>query len=234
MKIRKNIPNFFTSLNLLSGCFGIVAITQNHPRTATLLIIAGAIFDFFDGFFARLLKVSSPFGKELDSLADMITFGLLPAFLMYFLFQENSTGYYPYVSFLLALAASLRLARFNIDDDQKENFIGLPTPANAFLIAGLVNIYLADWESFSYVFNDPNILMAFVFIQAFLMNSRIQFLSLKFSYASWKGNQYRYIIILSGGGLVIFLHLPGIFLAMVFYMLLSLYRHIFLFLKSGS
>ncbi len=233
MKIQKNIPNFFTALNLLSGCFGIVAIMENNPRMATLLIIAGAVFDFFDGFFAMQLKAGSSFGKEFDSLADMVTFGLLPSFLMYFLFKENSTGYYAYLAFIIALASGLRLARFNISDDQKENFIGLPTPANAFLLAGLVNIYLADWESFRYVFNDPNILMSFVFIQAFLMNSKIQFLSLKFTHTGWKGNQYRYLVVVVGLLLIIFFQLEGIFFAMLFYLFLSLYRHIFLFLKSG-
>ncbi len=234
MKIRKNIPNIFTSLNLLSGCFGIVAIVQNSPRNATLFIIAGAVFDFFDGLFARYLKAGSAFGKEFDSLADMITFGMLPAFLMYFLFLENSSGYYPYLSFLIALAAGIRLARFNISDDQKENFIGFPTPANAFLMVGLVNIYLADWESFRYVFNDPNILMTIVFIMAFLMNSKIQFISLKFASSGWKGNQYRYIILVAGVIPIIFLKLPGIFFAMVFYMLISFYRYLLLFLKPKS
>lgn len=234
MKIRKNIPNFFTSLNLLAGCSGIVAIMENNPGEATFFIIAGAVFDFFDGFFARSLKAGSAFGKEFDSLADMVTFGLLPAFFMYFLFIENTSGYYPYLSFLIALAAGLRLARFNINDNQKENFIGLPTPANAFLVVGLVNIYLADWESFRYVFNDPNILMAVVFIMALLMNSKIQFISLKFTTSGWKGNQYRYIVIVAGAILTFFLHLQGIFFAMLFYLIISIYRHLLLFLRPAS
>jgi CDP-diacylglycerol--serine O-phosphatidyltransferase len=234
MKVRRNIPNFFTSLNLLAGCFGIVAIMEGNPRTATLLIIAGAVFDFFDGFFARILKAGSLFGKEFDSLADMITFGLLPSFLFYFLFMETSEGYYPYVSFLIALAAGLRLARFNISENQNDYFIGLPTPANAFLIVGLVNIYLGGWESFLYFFNDPNILAVTVLILAFLMNSRIQFISLKFTSSRWKGNQYRYIIVVAGILLILFLQLPGIFFAMSFYLVLSVYRHFLLLSRPSS
>jgi len=234
MRFKENIPNLFTSLNLLSGCFGVVAVAEKLPETAVLFILAGAIFDFFDGFFARMLKKVSPMGKELDSLADVITFGLLPAYLMYYLFQENSSGYYPYVSFLMVVAAGFRLARFNVNEDQNDYFQGLPTPANAFVVAGLVHIYLADWESFRYVFNDPNILMAFVFIQSFLMNSNIQFLSLKFNKTAWKGNELRYLLIFTGLILLFFLRFEGIFILMVGYILLSLFQHIFRFFKSRS
>jgi CDP-diacylglycerol--serine O-phosphatidyltransferase len=232
MKIAQHIPNFFTSLNLLSGCFGIVAVAGNHPEGGVFFIISGAVFDFFDGFFARLFKTGSLFGKELDSLADMVTFGFLPAYLMYFLFSECTTGYYPYVSFLLAVSAGFRLARFNITEDPKDYFAGLPTPANAFLIAGLVHIYLADWESFSYFFNDPNILMTYVLIQSFLMNSNIQFISLKFKESKWRGNELRYLLIVSGLILIIFLQFEGIFMLMLFYVFLSIYQYMVRFLKS--
>jgi CDP-diacylglycerol--serine O-phosphatidyltransferase len=147
MKIKKNIPNLFTSFNLLSGCFGVVAVAENKPESAIMFIFAGAFFDFLDGFFARLLKTGSKIGKELDSLADMITFGLLPAYLIFFILREITTGYYPYVSFVMVAAAGFRLAKFNISEDQKDYFVGFPTPANAFLVTGLVYVYLADWES---------------------------------------------------------------------------------------
>jgi CDP-diacylglycerol--serine O-phosphatidyltransferase len=234
MKITQHIPNFFTSLNLLSGCFGIVAVAENQIEAGVLFIISGAIFDFFDGFFARLLRAGSGIGKELDSLADMVTFGFLPAYMMYSLFTESTTGYYPYISFLLAVSAGFRLAKFNISEDSKDYFVGLPTPANAFLIAGLVHIYLADWESFNYFFNDPNILMAYVIIQSFLMNSNIQFISLKFKESKWKGNELRYLLIICGLILIIFLQFEGLFMLMLFYLFLSIYQHIVQLFKSRA
>lgn len=234
MNIRKSIPDFFTTLNLLAGCFGIVAVFQNKPAIAILLIIAGAVFDFFDGFLARLLKAGSLFGKELDSLADLITFGLLPASLMFYVFRENSAGYYPYISFIMVVAAAFRLARYNIDTGQKDDFTGMPTPANAFLVAGLVNIYLAGWKSFMYFFEDPNILAVVVFILSFLMISDIKFLSLKFPSVKWRENIYRYFVVTAGLILIIFLRLEGIFFAMLFYLVLSVYRHYVLLFRTRS
>jgi CDP-diacylglycerol--serine O-phosphatidyltransferase len=212
----------------------MVAIMQNHPGTAILFILAGAVFDFFDGFFARILKAGSPFGKEYDSLADMVTFGLLPAYLMFFLLMETSGRLYAYASLLIAIASGIRLARFNLSDNQKDHFVGLPTPANAFFLAGLVGIYLADWKSFNFIFNNPYILIIIVIILVYLMNSKIHFISLKFSSPGWKGNQYRYIIIIAGAILILFLQIPGIFFVMVIYLALSIYRHFLQFLRPSS
>jgi CDP-diacylglycerol---serine O-phosphatidyltransferase len=231
MNIRKSIPDLFTALNLTAGCFGIVALFEGKPAVASSLIIVGAIFDFFDGFFARLLKAGSPIGKELDSLADLITFGFLPASLMYYIFREHSGDYYPFVSFILVIAAAFRLARFNIDDSQEDDFKGLPTPANAFLIAGLMNIYLAQWKSFMFFFSDPNLMAAVVILLSYLMVSDIKFLSLKFKSLQLRVNIYRYMILVAGLILIIFLRLEGIFFAILLYLVLSVYRHFTLLLK---
>ena len=232
MKILKNLPNLFTLLNLLAGCLGIIAVFQNDLNRATLMIIIGGIMDFFDGFFARMFKTESLFGKQLDSLADMVTFGLLPAFLMFFLFKENSTGYYPYISLTIVIASAARLARFNIDEKKQENFIGLPTPANAFLVVGIVHVYLAEWVSLKVVFENPNLLMIIILFQSFLLISNFQFISLKFKNIYWKNNEFRYVILLTGLLCITFLKLQGIFLAMLIYILLSITWHINQFLKS--
>jgi CDP-diacylglycerol---serine O-phosphatidyltransferase len=232
MNFRKHVPDLFTALNLLAGCFGIVALFEGKPAVASSLIIVGAIFDFFDGFFARLLKAGSPLGKELDSLADLITFGLLPAFLVFYILRENSDGYYPYISFILVVAAAFRLARFNLDSGQKDDFTGLPTPANAFFFAGLVNIYLVEWRSFMFFFDEPNLLAVVVILLSYLMVSDIRFLSLKFPTIRWRENIYRYMVITAGLILIIFLRMEGIFFAILFYMILSIYRHFALLLKA--
>ena len=137
MNFRKILPNLFTSLNLLSGCIGIVFISSGKLEYALYFVLTGVFFDFLDGFSARLLKVSSPIGKELDSLADMVTFGVLPSFVIYELLNPLTDGWMPYTSFLIAIFSALRLAKFNVDTRQREVFIGLPTPANAVFISGL-------------------------------------------------------------------------------------------------
>lgn len=222
MMIQKHLPNTFTILNLLAGSIGISAVFNGRIHNAALLILLGGVFDFLDGFFARLFNVRSDLGKELDSLADIITFGLLPAFLYYHLLGEMSGGYYPYFALLIVVASAFRLAKFNIDTGQNDHFIGLPTPANAFLTAGLVFVYLQQWESLAFLFSDPNILAVLVVIQSFLLNARMPFFSMKFKNAGWKGNEFRYITIGASILLLLFFRLPGIFIAFLIYFLLSI------------
>ena len=230
MNIKGKIPDLFTSLNLLAGCFGIMALFENKPIVAAFLIIAGSVCDFFDGFFARLLKTGSMLGKELDSLADLITFGLLPAFLMYYIMNRNGVPF-PYISFVMVLAAAFRLARFNTENGHRDDFLGLPTPANAFFVTGFIFIYLADWTSFRFVFNNPGILTAGILILSYLMISNIRFLSLKFRNMKWRENGYRYLVLVSGMILIIFLRFEGIFFAMLVYLIISVYRHFSLLFK---
>lgn len=145
--IRKNIPNAITCCNLICGCMAIKEVFQGNLEVTSLLIGAALVFDFFDGFAARLLNVTSPIGKDLDSLADAITFGVAPSFIVYVLIKNAvHSGFYgqsaileylPYSGFVIALFSVIRLAKFNNDPRQSHSFFGLPTPANAILFASL-------------------------------------------------------------------------------------------------
>ena len=133
MSIRKHIPDTITSMNLLCGVMGVIFTLKGRPDIGFLLMIGGAVFDFFDGLAARLLKASSGIGKELDSLADMVSFGVLPS-LMLFGLGGSSVPVLKYLPLILAVFSALRLAKFNLDERQHEGFIGLPTPAAALII----------------------------------------------------------------------------------------------------
>jgi CDP-diacylglycerol--serine O-phosphatidyltransferase len=183
-----------TCLNLLSGCVATVFALQGDAFTATIFIMAGAIFDFFDGFLARLLDAHSVIGKDMDSLADDITFGLAPAALMFSLFKqypyvtEFGAIYVPYTAFLIAAFSAIRLAKFNNDARQTKSFIGLPTPANALLIAGIANAPMAsfmwmDWPEFATLWRCPGVGLSVLIILTgtlcYLLVSEIPMFSLK-------------------------------------------------------
>src|SRR5476651_291942 len=141
-RVKKHLPNAITCANLFSGCVGIVFAFSGNPVFAAYCIFLAAIFDFFDGFASRVLQSFSGIGKDLDSLADMVSFGFLPAAIMYQLFLqapqiEGVSQYLNFIAFLIPVFSALRLAKFNTDERQTEIFIGLPTPANAILIASL-------------------------------------------------------------------------------------------------
>jgi CDP-diacylglycerol--serine O-phosphatidyltransferase len=189
MNLTKHIPNALTCGNLLCGCAGIVFCLENREMPAAYFIWAAGIFDFFDGFAARWLKVSSAIGKELDSLADMVSFGVLPALVMYkMLTAVCSIVWLPYVAFLIAVCSALRLAVFNIDETQHENFKGLNTPANSIFITSLV--FLA--EPFHSWVNTEWVLVSITVIFSLLMVSRIDILAFKFKNFSWQNNQLRF------------------------------------------
>ncbi|MBY0487388.1 MAG: CDP-diacylglycerol--serine O-phosphatidyltransferase, partial [Flavobacteriaceae bacterium] len=137
MNIKKHIPNFLTLLNLFCGCIAVVFIAENKFDIAFYFVCLGIFFDFFDGFFARKFGVAGPLGVQLDSLADMVTSGVAPGFVMFKILMQNnydSCIYLPYLGFIITLGACYRLANFNIDTRQSDSFIGLPTPANALFI----------------------------------------------------------------------------------------------------
>ncbi|MEQ8423595.1 MAG: CDP-diacylglycerol--serine O-phosphatidyltransferase, partial [Cyclobacteriaceae bacterium] len=135
----RHIPNLLTLGNLLCGCLGILYARESSLHMVAYLVWIACVFDFLDGFAARALRTSSSIGKELDSLADMVSFGVLPSITMYvWLEQSFPESYIPYCAFLIALFSALRLAKFNVDENQKDAFIGLPTPANALFITGLI------------------------------------------------------------------------------------------------
>ena len=224
--MKKHIPNAITLCNLICGCVAVKYAFQNQYLTALAFIIAGAVFDFFDGFTARKLKVSSPIGVELDSLADVITFGFAPSAMMFSLIGSYT---YLYVSslnsintcqwmthlniiaFMIAGFSALRLAKFNLDKRQTTSFIGLPTPANALLLASVV-ITLSnhpEWlKALCLNAITPSLLGAILLIilsvvSSLLLVSELPLFALKFKNFSWKDNTTRYIFLLSSALLLI-------------------------------
>jgi len=199
MSIRKHIPNTLTCCNLLSGAVAVVMAFEGRFTWAFLLIILGALFDFCDGASARLLRVSSPIGKELDSLADLITFGLAPSMMLVEsirLMTMNSNydwGYWPLVGLLMAAFSALRLAKFNVDERQTTSFIGLATPANALFWGSL----LADWPQLaSYAEWVPFAMMVMMLLSCWLLVCELPFFSLKFHNFAWAENKVRYIFLI--------------------------------------
>ena len=180
MQITKHIPNTITSMNLLCGALGVVFTFKGDLNIAFYLMIAGAVCDFFDGFAARLLKAFSPIGKELDSLADLITFGMLPAMILNRrMIEGGMTGILSYVPLIIVLFSALRLAKFNIDERQSENFLGLPTPACAMWCGSLV--YAADNGIMTSVdmLHNPYFIPIASVVLAFLLVCEIPMLSIK-------------------------------------------------------
>ena len=181
MGFKKHIPNTITCCNLLSGCVSCVMAMQGDFVMALTFIVLGAVFDFFDGMTARLLKVSSPLGVQLDSLADDVTFGFAPSF-MVFMFMRGLAipaavaDYVPYVAFLIAAFSALRLAKFNIDKRQTTTFIGLPTPANALFWASLVVGFRNFIASLPYGWA---LMVAMVLLSCYLLVAEIPMFSLK-------------------------------------------------------
>jgi CDP-diacylglycerol--serine O-phosphatidyltransferase len=222
----KHLPNFLTCCNLLCGCFAIVFLFEGRSIPAAYFVWAACIFDFFDGFAARLLKFSSPIGKELDSLADMVSFGLLPSLVMYFMLDKVSDNQYiPYLAFLIAVCSALRLAIFNVDETQKDSFRGVPTPANALFITSLPLVTIS-WLSNEWV------LIVITIVFSLLMVSRIELFALKFKNFSWGDNKIRFTFIALAVLLVAVFQLVALPLIILSYILLSL--GIWLTSRSGS
>ena len=197
----KQIPNLITSLNLAAGFAAIILTTNANLLAASWLIVAAMIFDFLDGFSARLLKAYSETGKELDSLADVVSFGVAPALIVYkLLVPAISNIALPdsllYILVLMPVCAALRLAKFNIDTTQTTSFKGLPTPANAIAVISVV--MAANYSSMPLLKSfteSPAALLIYTVILSLLMVTRLPLLSLKFKNLKFKGNEGRFIII---------------------------------------
>ena len=218
---KKHIPNTITCLNLISGCIATYWAFQGDYRMALLFIVIGAVFDFFDGMVARLLHVSSPIGKELDSLADDITFGFAPSAIIFSYLSQFSilhSQLMPFMAFILAAFSALRLAKFNLDERQALGFIGLPTPANALfwgaLIGGLhgYQIYFEGMEL---------CIIAGVLISSYLLVSEIPMFALKFKTWGWKGNEIKYIFLLTCIPMLLFMGIFGLAAIIAWYVILS-------------
>lgn len=218
--IKKHIPNFLTCANLFSGCVGAIYAFEGNLKAVAYFVILSGIFDFFDGFAARLLNVKSEIGKELDSLADVVSFGFVPGILFYQLLQvENANSFIPYLGFLVTIFSALRLAKFNIDTRQTEDFIGVNTPMNTFLVISLP--YLADEYNF---ISSTWFLLPLIVILSLLLVSELKLFSMKIGKdLSWNTNKYRFIfLILSIASLLLFKGFAGIPLVFVFYIVFSL------------
>ena len=225
--IVKNLPNSITSCNLFCGCIASYMAFQSKYEYALLFIVLGAVFDFFDGMTARLLHVSSPIGKELDSLADDITFGLAPAAIAFSLFKEVRypawlepvSHLLPYTAFLIAVFSALRLAKFNLDERQSTSFIGMPTPANALFWGSLVvgeHAWLVS-ESFNALY-----LLVLVLVMSLLLVAELPMFSLKFKDLSWGHNKISYIFLIVSIPLLVIFQLSGFAAVILWFILLSI------------
>lgn len=239
MKIKANIPNFITLLNLLSGCIAVVFVARDQFLLAFFFVCLGIFFDFFDGFFARIFKVQSPLGVQLDSLADMVTSGLVPGYVMFkMIFKYQNQGVsvlddffpinhvLPILGFSITLGACYRLAKFNIDTRQTNSFIGLPTPANALFILSLPLIidstqfiFLKDFLCNAYV------LMGLSILSVYMMNAEIPLFSLKMKNFSWQNSKFQIIFLIISVLLLIFLKIIALPIIILFYVALSVIQN---------
>lgn len=204
MKLKQHIPNLLTYGNLVSGCLSILFVAMGMPVKAALMIFVAGLFDFLDGFAARLLHAHSPIGADLDSLSDVVSFGVAPGFIMFWLMSHASdlpsvvwlgVSVLPCLAFLLPVFSALRLAKFNIDDTQKTSFRGLPAPGMAIFVASLplalgqvghlTDGALGYWAC-----------LGITLVFSFMMVSRLRFFSFKMKSAKWKGNEVRWIFLL--------------------------------------
>jgi CDP-diacylglycerol--serine O-phosphatidyltransferase len=239
MAIKKHIPNFITLLNLISGCIAIIFIFEGNLPVASYLIFVAALFDFFDGMAARLLKVKSEIGKQLDSLADVISFGLVPGFIIMKLLQNSigvtlvNTGFtsvIPYLALLIPAFSALRLAKFNIDTRQTYSFIGLPTPANAILIASFpliieqqTTLIGIDPAWLAILFTNPYFLIGLTIILSYLLVAELSLFSLKIHKNEPAKNRFKYIFFGISGFLLVLLYFTAIPVILLLYILLSIF-----------
>lgn len=219
MNLKKHIPNLLTCCNLVCGCFGIVFCLEGRDIPAAYFVWVAAVFDFFDGFAARMLKVSSPIGKELDSLADMVSFGLLPSLVMYkMLAGISSSSWLPFVAFFIAVGAALRLAIFNVDETQSDSFKGLNTPSNTLFITSLplLGSSLSTWVQTEWV------LLGITIIFSWLMVSPIRFFAFKFKNFSWGDNKIRFTFLAASVLLLVIFQVSAIPFIILLYIASSL------------
>ena len=236
----KHIPNTITLINLFLGCVAMVMTFQGQPGVAAVIIGLCALLDFLDGAVARMLGAGSPIGQQLDSLADLVSFGVAPAAILFFYLQEGFQKIQPEhphillpsLAFLVAVFSGLRLARFNIDDEQQNDFRGLPTPASALLIASIPFV-LTYTDPHNLVFRQLEALttnvwfiLGLTLVISWLLVSPVRMFSLKVKSFAWKDNRYVYVFLAGCLLLLVIFGLPGVPLFLIFYLLLSLVYHI--------
>lgn len=244
MQIKKHIPNAITLLNLASGLLAIIAIFKGYYDEAFLFVCLGIFFDFWDGFFARKFKVSGELGLQLDSLADVVTSGVVPGLMIFKLLldiQEDSTsvyylteeyyymGFVPYLGFIITLASAYRLAKFNIDKRQTDSFIGLPTPANALFVMSIPMIQFDGTHEWlvNALFN-PFVLLIISLVSAYMLNAEIPLFSLKIKDFSWDKNKLQVFFLAIAATLLLFLGFTALPIIILLYVVLSVVNNTFL------
>ena len=223
MNIKKHIPNLITLLNLFSGCIALIYAIDLNFEMAFFFVSLGIFLDFFDGFFARLFKVSSPLGLQLDSLADMVTSGVVPGFVMFLMLSKNADcSFIPYLGFIITLGSCYRLANFNIDTRQTDSFIGLPTPANALLILSLPLVMQhTNSELIFEILKNQWVLLAITAFSAYILNAEIPLFSLKIKEFNFAKNKLQIIFLTTSIVFLIVFQFLAIPLIILFYVLLS-------------
>lgn len=227
--MKKEIPNLLTLGNLLAGCIGLWFVMQGNLVSASYCIFISLVCDFFDGFLARALQAYSDLGKELDSLADLVSFGVLPAFILFSLVEQSCGsqctvglfGFYkPFMVFALALMSAYRLAKFNIDTRQSDQFIGVPTPANGLLIASLPLIIHFQPEYSAYILSFKGLLI-YAVVMSYLLVCELPLLAFKFKTWDWKSNQVKFIFLIFCIAALVMLKFAAIPVLVIVYILLS-------------
>lgn len=254
--MKKHIPNFITSLNLVCGCLAIVAAFENRLDDSAILIAIAAVLDFLDGFAARLLNVHSEIGKQLDSLADMVTFGVAPGMILYTMLEPGYNvvvdghtlnferyEFIKYLALLIPVFSAVRLAKFNIDTRQSDSFIGVPTPANCMFIASIPvilmhqNGYTTNPDGSFSLYNFIEIignqwfLGTLILVMSYLMVAELPLFALKFKSFDWQNNKLRYIFLSLSAILIVSTQFISIPIIIVLYILLSIATGVF---KTGT
>jgi CDP-diacylglycerol--serine O-phosphatidyltransferase len=222
LKIKAQIPNLLTLLNLLFGVIGIVWVVRGEVMYGAYFVLIAAGFDFFDGFAARLLKVQSDIGKELDSLADVVSFGVLPGLILFEMTESavEADVLLPYLTLIVPMLSAYRLAKFNLDTRQSERFLGLPTPANALFLSTLPHLAY-QWPALGNWITSPVALIILAWIFAILLVTEIPLIALKFKSFSFSKNIFRYSLIFLSLVFFAWLQLAGIPLVILAYIGLS-------------
>lgn len=217
--MKKHIPNAITCANLFAGCIGIVFAFKGNFEITAWCVLASGIFDFFDGLAARALNVKSGIGKDLDSLADVISFGFLPGAVFFGLLQNSdyASTWLPYAGFIVTVFSALRLAKFNNDARQTHDFIGLNTPMNAFFVISLPFIA----KDYPAVIGSTWLLIGLIVLLSYLLISEIRLFSLKFSSYAWQPNRFKYILLLAALVLLVALKFAAIPFILLLYFGLS-------------
>ena len=221
----KHIPNLLTISNLICGCIALYFTFKGELVFTAYLVCLAAIFDFMDGAAARLLNVSNPLGKELDSLADMVSFGLVPGAIVFYLLEESPLSQYSFMALIIPIFSAYRLAKFNIDENQNENFIGLPTPANCLVFISIPLITTFNSEStIANLFETPEILLIITILMSLALVSRINMFSLKFKNLKFQDNKFRFFIIIMSIILLTWLEFSAIPIIILLYIMISIVK----------